>query len=175
MEKTHEIILNNKATYEAIGELCNGNCEPVANDEGKIFSSINDAASYAGVLPQNMWRHLNTRPKPIKGHVYFYVKKRDESFGRIMKCLSEMSVDVERRKADEEDARKWRAYQAEQEAIRKEKEKREADIVKAAAKVERRKEILEKLKEKAALAERRVIEAEMELEALLDQDQQVVA
>lgn len=189
MKNIHEITLTNKATYEAIGELCFGNCEPVANDEGKVFTSIIDAAKYAGVLPQNMWRHLNTdakKPRPLKGHVYFYVKKRDESFGRVMRCLSEMSAEAERRKADEEDALKWRAYQAEQEAKRiaeekrleaerKAKEKYESDVAKAVAKVERRREIHKRLQDKTEVAERRVIEAEMELEALLDQNQQEVA
>lgn len=185
----HEITLTNNATYEAIGELCNGNCEPVANDKGMLFSSIIDAAKYAGVIPSTMWYHLNSdakKPRPIKGDIYFYVKKRDESFGRVMKCLSEKSAEVERRKADEEDARKWRAYQAEQEAKRlaeekriederKAKEKYERDVARAIAKVENRKEIHKRLQEKTSVAERRVIEAEMELEALLDMNQQVVA
>lgn len=187
MKNIHEITLTNKATYEAIGELCSGNCEPVANDEGYVFSSIVDAARYAGVSPQNMWNHLNSpSSKTCKGHVYFYVRKRDESFGRIMKRLSEVNADAERRKADEEDARKWREYQAEQEAKRiaeekrleaerKAKEKYKSDVAKAVAKVERRKEIHKRLQDKTEVAERRVIEAEMELEALLDQNQQEVA
>lgn len=135
MKNIHEITLTNKATYEAIGELCSGNCEPVANDEGYVFSSIVDAARYAGVSPQNMWNHLNSpSSKTCKGHVYFYVRKRDESFGRIMKRLSEVNADAERRK-----------------------------------------EIHKRLQDKTEVAERRVIEAEMELEALLDQNEQEVA
>lgn len=184
MKNIHEITITNKATFEAIGNLCNGNCEPVANDEGLIFTSIIDAANHAGVLPQNMWRHLNTKKiKPIKGHVYFYLMKDgSESFGRIMKCMSKMSIDVEQRKADEEDARKWREYQAEQEAKRLAEERRlEAERLakekwlekkaKAEAKLERRTEICEHLAAKLANAEKRKMQAEMELEALLDREE----
>lgn len=177
MEKTHEIILNNKATYEAIGDLNSGHCKPVANDEGKKFTSVTDAAKYAGVSPQNMWHHLNGNHRTCKGHVYFYIDKRDESFDRVMNRLSEVSAEVERRKADEDDARKWREYQAEQEAIRRAEEKRiaderkakemyEANVQKAINKIERRHKMLERAKQQVNDIINRIMEAEKEYEAL---------
>ena len=192
MKNIHEITIINEATYEAIGELCNGNCEPIANDEGLVFTSIIDAAKHAGVLPQNMWRHLNEKKvKPIKGHVYFYAKKNGKSFGRVMKCLSDMSADAERykadaeqRKADAEDARKWREYQAEMEAKRIAEEKRlEAErkakeklnelITKAEERVARRTAIYDRLVSQLAKAEQRKMQAEIELEALLDRKEEM--
>ena len=177
MEKTHEIILNNKATYEAIGELNSGHCKPIGNDEGKRFTSVADAAKYAGVSPQNMSHHLRGRSRTVHGHTYFYIDKRDESFDRIMNRLSEVSAENKRRKVDEEDARKWREYQAEQEAIRKAEEKRlederkakemyEANVQKAANKIERRHKMCERLKQQLDEAYRRAMEAEKEYEAL---------
>lgn len=178
MEKTHEIILNNKSTYEAVGELSSGHCEPVANDEGMMFTSITDAAKYAGVTPQNMWKHLQPNgPRTCKGHVYFYIKKRDESFGRVMSRLAETTAEIRRRKDDEEDARKWREYQAEQEAIRKAEEKRiadelkakemyEANVAKVAARIERRYKMRERTIQQLNDIDRRIIEAEQEYEAL---------
>ena len=177
MEKTHEIILNEKSTYEAIGELNSGHCKPVANDEGKRFTSVTDAAKYAGVSPQNMWNHLNGNHRTCKGHVYFYIDKRDESFDRVMNRLSEVNAEVERRKADEEDARKWREYQAEQEAIRKAEEKRiaderkaqemyEANVQKAISKIQRRHKMCVRIEQQLNDARNRAMEAEKEYEAL---------
>lgn len=177
MKKTTK-ILNNKSTYEAIGKLNGGNCRPVANDEGKRFTSMTDAAEYAGVSPQNMWNHLQpSGPRTCKGHVYFYIDKRDESFDTVMKRLAETTAENERRKADEEDARKWREYQAELERKRKEEEARieaerkakedyEKAVAKAVAKIERRCEIYERISQKLNEARARVTEAEKEYEAL---------
>ena len=185
--KKHEIILSNKTTCEAIGEFNSGHCRHVGDDEGNVFTSILDAAKKAGVTPQYMWKCLQPDgPRTCKGHVYFYIDKRDESFGKVMSRLAETTAEVERRKADEDDARKWRAYQAEQEAIRKAeekrleeerkaKEKRESDIEKAKARLERRTKMCERLSTQLAQAERHKMEAEMELEALLDNNEQNVA
>lgn len=182
MKKTHEIILNNKSTYVAIGELNSGNCKRVANDEGYIFTSMTDAAKHAGVAVQNMWHHLQPNgPRTCKGHVYWYVDKRDESFGRVMNRLAETTAENERRKADEEDARKWREYQAEQERIRKaeeerlenerkEKEKRDKEKAKADAKVERCQTIRDRIAAQLAEAERNLMTAQMEREALDDEE-----
>lgn len=177
MEKTHEIILNNKATYEAIGEHNSNHCKPVFNDEGKRFSSVIDAAKYAGVTPGTMCGHLRGKCRTCNGHVYFYVNKRDESFDLIMSRLSEVSAEMERRKADEDDARKWREYQAEQEAIRKAEEKRiaderkakemyEANVQKAINKIQRRHKMLERAKQQVNDINNRIMEAEKEYEAL---------
>ena len=183
----HTIILNEETTFEAIGKVTSGNCEPIGNDEGKCFTSIKDAAEYAGVSPQCMWNHLQPNgTKTCRGHVYFYIKKRDKSFDKVMKQLTKATAEVQRRKADEEDARKWREYQAAQEAIRREEEKRLEAIRKAEEK--RQKEIA-KLQERIAKYEadaekaktkweesiNAMNNAQMELENLMDNNQQEVA
>ena len=182
MKKTHRITLTNETTYTAIGELNSGHCRQVGNDKGEVFTSIIDAAKAAGVTQQYMWRCLQPDgPRTCKGHVYFYVDKRDESFDRVMSRLNEVSAENESRKADAEDARKWREYQAELEAIRKAEEKRLADELKAKAdheaaitkaqdRVTRRKAICERLEAKLADAQKRLMEAEIELETLMDMD-----
>lgn len=177
--KKHEITLNNKSTYEAIGEYNSGNCRRIANDKGDVFTSIKDAAAYAGTSPQYMWNCLqpNTRRK-CKGHLYFYVDNRDESFDVVMNRLAETTAEIERRKADEEDARKWREYQAEQERIRKAEEKRIADELKAKREHEARIEkarnkmmkyatICDNLEQKLKEAIQNRIEAEKEFEDLI--------
>lgn len=178
----HTITLNEESTYEAIGKTSGGNCEPIGNDEGKCFTSMKDAAEYAGVSPQYMWNHLQPHgTKTCRGHVYFYINKRDQSFDKVMKQLTKTTAEVQRRKADEEDARKWREYQAEQERIRKAEEKRLEDERKAE---ERRQNEIAKLRNRIAKANERaeqynakwvaaVNEAndlERELEALLDKE-----
>lgn len=176
--KKHEIILTNKATCEAIGEFNSGHCKHVGDDEGNVFTSILDAAKKAGVTPQYMWKCLQPDgPRTCKGHVYFYIDKRDESFGKVMSRLAETTAEVERRRADEDDARKWRAYQAEQEAKRKAEEKRlederkarekyETDVQKAIDKIERRTKMYERINQQYNAAQERLMEAEKEYEAL---------
>lgn len=113
----------------------------------------------------------------MQRHVYWYVDKRDENFDRVMSRLSEVSAEAERRRADEEDARKWREYQAALEAARKAEEKRiederkakemhEANIQKAIARIQRRHKMLERAKQQVNDINNRIMEAEKEYEAL---------
>lgn len=178
MEMTHEITMSTKTTCEATGKYHSGHCRPVANDEGKRFTSIKDAAEYAGVMPQNMWRHLQPNgPRTCKGHMYFYIDNRDESFEVVMNRLAEITAENERHKADEEDARKWREYKAEQERIRKEEEARleaerkakeeyEAKKRKLEDKILRRRKVSDRMNQGWSNAIARQMEAEKEYEEL---------
>ena len=167
----HTITLNEESTYEAIGKTSGGNCEPIGNDEGKCFTSMKDAAEYAGVSPQYMWQCLQPNgPRTCHGHVYFYIKKRDKSFDKVMKQLAKTTAEVQRRKADEEDARKWREYQAEQEAIRKAEERRQNEITKLRNRIAKANERAEQYNAKWIASVNEANRLERELEALLDKE-----
>lgn len=145
--ETTKIIINNEATCEATGELNSGNCKPVFNDEGKKFTSVTDAAKYAGVTTSTMSSCLNGRHRTCNGHAYFFMSHRDEVFDLITRRLAEVTAENEQRKADEEDARKWREQEAEKERKRKEDEARLEAERKAAEKFEQdRQKIIDKIK-----------------------------
>lgn len=167
----HTITLNEESTYEAIGKTSGGNCEPIGDDQGNCFTSIKDAAEYAGVTSPYMWSHLQPDgPKTCRGHVYFYIRKRDQSFDKVMKQLAKTTAEVQRRKADEEDARKWREYQAKQEAIRKAEERRQNEIEKLKNRIAKTKERAEQYNAKWTAAVNEVYHLERELEELLDKE-----
>ena len=70
-------------------------------------------------------------------------------------------------------AKKWQEYQAEQEAIRIAEEKRQAGIAKADAKVERCQTIRDRIAAQLAEAERNLMTAQIEREALDDEGEEV--
>lgn len=163
------ITIHNEATIKAEGKRNSKNCKPVICIEtGEIFTSATDAAEKMGVHYSAMSAVCLGKVRTCKGMHFCYMNAALENLDAVMNRLRETS-------AMEDDARKWRAYQAEQEAKRKAEEKYEADVQKAKDKVARRTEICERLASELARAEQRKMEAEMELEALLDNNQQEVA
>lgn len=163
------ITIQNEATINAEGKRNSKNCKPVICIEtGEVFTSATDAAEKVGVHYSMMSSVCLGKVRTCKGMHFCYMNAALENLDAVMNRLRETS-------AMEDDARKWRAYQAEQEAIRKAKEKYEADVQKAKDKVARRTEICERLASELARAEQRKMEAEIELEALLDNNQQEVA
>lgn len=170
MEKT--VNIQNYANINAKGEVNSRHCKPViCLETGDVFTSVADAAKAIGCYGPDMSSHLTGKKRAIKGKHFCYLSRATESLDMIVTRLRETS-------SMEEDARKWRAYQAEQEAIRKAEEKRIADerkakeeyeaaVEKAKAKVERRKVMCERLQAQMTSAEKRLMEAEMELEALI--------
>lgn len=169
MEKT--INIHNYADINANGEMNSRHCKPVICIEtGEVFTSVGDAAKAIGCFPNDLSSHLTGKRRSIKGKHFCYLSRATESLDVIMSRLRETS-------AMEEDARKWRAYQAEQEAIRKAEEKRiederkakekyEADVAKAKAKVQRYAVICDRLQAQLTKAESCLENAEMALEAL---------
>lgn len=163
------INIHNEANIKAEGKLNSKHCKPViCLETGEVFTSVTDAAEKMGMSCNNLSSHLTGKRRSFAGKHFCYLSNATESLDAIVSRLRETST-------MEEDARKWRAYQAEQEEIRKAKEKHEADVKKAEDKLARRTEICERLANELARAEQRKMEAEMELEALMDNTQQNVA
>lgn len=169
MEKT--INIQNEANIGAEGKLNSKHCKPViCLETGEVFTSITDAAEKAGGAVQNLSTHLTGKRRNFLGKHYCYLSRATESLDAIVSRLRETS-------AMEEDARKWRAYQAEQEAARKAEEKRlederkakakyEEDVSRAVSKIERRSKICARLEQQWQEAVSRLMEAEKEYEAL---------
>ena len=170
MEKT-TINIQNEANVNAIGTHVHHSSKPVICIEtGEVFVSMTDAAEKIGVHITHISKHLCGRARTVKGKHYCYLSRSVESLDVLMNRLRETS-------AMEEDARKWREYQAEQEAIRKAEEKRledarkakeayEANVQKAINKIERRHKICSRLEQQYNEAIARAMEAEKEYEAL---------
>ena len=161
------INIHGKADIHAEGNLNTKHCKPViCVDTGEVFTSMTDAAEAAGVSVSNMSSHLTGRYRTVKGKHYCYLSRVNESLDAIVTRLRETA-------AVEDDAKKWQAYQAEQEAIRKAEEKRQAEIAKADAKVERCQTIRDRIAAQLAEAENNLMTAEKELEAIEDAEMEV--
>ena len=172
MKKT--INIQNEANIKAEGKLSCHRCKPVICIEtGEVFTSATDAAEKAGMTLTAMSNHLVGKTRAAKGKHYCYLSRATENLDAIVTRLRETS-------AVEDDARKWREYQAEQEAIRiaeekrleeerKAEEKRKAEIAKADAKVERCQTIRDRIAAQLAEAERNLMAAQIEREALDDE------
>ena len=161
MKKT-TINIQNEANIKAEGKLSGGNCKPVVClDTGDVYTSCMDAAAAAGVHFTAMSSHLRGKTRTVHGKRYMYLSRVSEGLDAIVTRLRETA-------AVEADAKKWQAYQAEQEAIRKAKEKHDADIAKADEKIAKCTEIRDRLIAQLAEAERNLMQAEIEREALDD-------
>lgn len=177
MKKT-TINIQNEANIKAEGKFNSKHCKPVICIEtGEVFTSVNDAASAAGCYAPDMSAHLSGRKRAIKGKHYCFLSRVNESLDAIVTRLRETA-------AVESAAKKWMAYEAEQEAIRKAeeeriaeerkaKEKHDADVAKAKDKVARRQAIRDRIAAQLADADRKLIEAKKELEALEDNNKEV--
>lgn len=181
MEKTYNTKINTQkeANFTAKGEHTNGNSIPVVCvTTGEVYTSIIDAANGADTHVNYMSKRLREEDMPIiKGNRYCYLSRLMESANMVLTCLRDTNKEVELRKADEDDARKWREYEAEQERIRKEEEARikaerkakeeyEAKKQKLEDKILRRRKVSDRIKQGWDNAIARQMEAEKEYEAL---------
>lgn len=178
MKKT--INIQNEANIQAEGKHDQKNAKAVVCIEtGEVYASVTDAAEKIGVHITTISAVCHGKCRTVKGKHYCYLSRVNESLDAIVTRLRETS-------AIEEDAKRWQAYQAEQEAIRQEEERirreeeeriaaerkaREellAKIEKATAKVARRAVVRDNKAAEMRMAEERLMEAERELEALQD-------
>ena len=162
MKKT--INMQHEANIQAEGKLNSKHCKPIICIEtGEVFSSVTDAAECAEVTMTMMSGHLGGYYRSVKGKHYCYLSRVNESLNTILTRLRETS-------AVEEDAKKWRAYEAEQEVKRIAEQKRQDAINKAKEKVARAQGIHDTLAAKYREALNTLAQAQMELEALEDKE-----
>ena len=162
MKKT--INMQHEANIQAEGKLNSKHCKPIICIEtGEVFSSVTDAAECAEVTMTMMSGHLGGYYRSVKGKHYCYLSRVNESLNTILTRLRETS-------AVEEDAKKWRAYEAEQEVKRIAEQKRQDAIAKAKEKVARAQGIHDTLAAKYREALNTLAQAQRELEALEDKE-----
>lgn len=162
MKKT--INMQHEANIQAEGKLSGRKCKPViCLETGEVFSSMTDAAEYTEVTTATMSNHLTGRYRSIRGKHYCYLSRVNESLDTILARLRETA-------AIEEDAKKWKAYEAEQEAKRIAEQKRQEAIAKAKEKVARAQGIHDTLAAKYREALNTLAQAQRELEALEDKE-----
>ena len=143
--KKQTINIHREAIINAIGKYNSGHCKPaVCLETGDIYSSIKDAANKAEVSYSLMNGHLHGKFKSVKGKHYRYLSDVLDDPNIMFTNQRKYYAQVV---ADADDARKWREYQAqkaaEEEAERKRleeeriaKEKHDAAVAKAEAKVQ---------------------------------------
>ena len=162
MKKT--INMQHEANIQAEGKLNSKHCKPIICIEtGEVFSSVTDAAECAEVTMTMMSGHLGGYYRSVKGKHYCYLSRVNESLNTILTRLRETS-------AVEEDAKKWRAYEAEQEVKRIAEQKHQDAINKAKEKVARAQGIHDTLAAKYREALNTLAQAQRELEALEDNE-----
>ena len=162
MKKT--INMQHEANIQAEGKLSGRKCKPViCLETGEVFSSMTDAAEYTEVTTATMSNHLTGSYRSVKGKHYCYLSRVSESLDTILARLRETA-------AIEEDAKKWKVYEAEQEAKRIAEQKRQEAIAKAKEKVARAQGIHDTLAAKYREALNTLAQAQRELEALEDKE-----
>ena len=171
------INIQHEANIKAKGEHTQKNAKAVICIEtGEVYASAMDAAAQVGAHITTISAVCLGKIRTYKGKHYCYLSRVNENLDSIVTRLRETS-------AVEEDAKKWQAYQAEQEAIRKAEEerleairraeeKRQAEIAKADAKVAKCTEIRDRLAAQLEEAERNLMNAEIEREALDDEGEE---
>lgn len=156
-----KINIQNEANINAKGEHTQKAAKPViCIDTGEVFASTTDAAEAAGVHITTMSSACLGKIRTANGKRYCYLSRVTESLDSIVTRLRETA-------AVEEDAKRWKAYQAEQEAIRKAEEKRQAEIAKAREKVAQLSEAAQKHEELWHKTMGELVEAEQHLESLM--------
>jgi hypothetical protein len=151
-------IHGEKKTITAIGKFNSGHTKPVVRKEdGKVFSSITDAAANVGVAASYLSKHLIHPDKitHVKGSHYCYLKdlldNPDEMLIQLRRTSADKEALITRALNDAEDARKWREHLAQQDKQAEEKaKKQEADRIAA----EKRQKEIDKLEAKVKRAER---------------------
>lgn len=154
-------------TQKAKATKINGNCKGVrCTTDGSYYYAVKEAASKANVTFQAMSYAIRHK-KPCKGKMYRFESETETNMMEMASNLGEYRAK----------AAMWDAYQAELkaeeerlEAIRKAKEKHDAEVAKKQDEVARLRASAERLNAKAKEADDKLMRAEIELEALLDKE-----
>ena len=170
------VNIQNEANVKAKGKLNGGNCDAtIILENGMVFTSQTDLAEYLGVSPAAVSSTICGRQRTCKGYHLVSVARMAEGMDVLLTRLRETA-------AVEEDAKRWKAYQAEQEAIRqaeakrleeerKAEEKRQAEIASAKAKVARLNEAAQKYETLWNQTMKDLIAAEQHLESLVGNEE----
>lgn len=161
----HEANITAKGTHTQ-----KNNKSVICLETGEVWASVLDTADGIGCSPSNLINHLQGKQRSCKGKHYCYLSRVNESLDAIVTRLRETS-------AIEEDAKKWQAYKAEQDAIakaeakrleeaRKAEEKRQAEIAKLQEKRANLNAKAEEYNNKWNETVSAIVEVEMALEAL---------
>ena len=155
-----EIIINDYATINGNGEHTGGATKPViCIDTGMVYTSCTDAAKANGVSLNAMSQCCIGNIKRVKGKRFCYLSK-------VASHLDEMTARIQQLSEMEAKAKAYEVLMAEQEKARREKEKHDAAIAKAEAKVARREEISRRKHAEANKADELLNEAKVELDIL---------
>lgn len=110
--------IHNETNINAKGNHVNGPCKPVlCIDTGEVFTSMTDAAEQYGTTIYSISNAVRGAQKTASGKRFCYLCRANENIEALTNRINELN-------ADAEDARRWREYQAEQEAIRRAEEER---------------------------------------------------
>lgn len=183
------IIINEKATIKANGNLYSGHCKPIICIEtGDVYTSVTDAAEAFGTCVSNMCACLTGKTCTVRGKHFCYVSKANESLDAIVARLRETSKMEEKAKmwdamiAEQEAARKAEEKRLEEarkeeerriEEARKAEEKRIADLARAAARKQRQQELYERAVAKANEMLEAIAETDMEIANLKGKEEEV--
>lgn len=178
--------IHNEANINAKGIHTQRSHKPViCIDTGEVFASMTDAAEHMGVKVDSISQHIRGKIKTVKGKRFCLVSRATENLDILTNQINKLNADVE-------DARKWREYQAEQEAIRKAEEERiraeqerlaaierakaerEERKRKLEAKMERRQRIIERLEAELQRARERHAETVNELSSMCTEEEEDV-
>lgn len=169
------INISTNTNIKANGIHTNGNCKAVlCTDNGKVYTSITDAAMDVGATPCNMSNCVRGKQKTCKGKHFVFLSKANECLPQMAERLSEMemfrakALAYDKLMAEQEAERQ--AEEKRQEVLRKAKEDHEKAITKAKNKVASRQTIRDRLVVQLAKADQCLMEAEIELEALMDEE-----
>jgi predicted RNase H-like nuclease (RuvC/YqgF family) len=107
--------IHNETNINANGTRTQRNCKPViCIDTGEVFSSVTDAAEHFGSTVYSISNCVRGVQKTAQGKRFCFLSKATENLGELTSQIAQLS----------EDARRWREYQAAQDAIRREEEER---------------------------------------------------
>lgn len=160
--------IHNETNINAKGIHVTGPNKPViCIDTGEVFASMTDAAKQYSTTICSISNAVRGAQKTAAGKRFCYLSRVTENIEALTNRITQLN-------ADAEDARRWREYQAEQEAIRRaeeeriraeeerirkeqeriEREQREyaAKVAKLSDKLARRNRIVEKLQAELAQA-----------------------
>ena len=88
-----KINIQNEADIKAEGQFTSKRCKPViCVDNGKVFTSMLDAADYAGVANPSMVAHLQGKTRTCGGKHFCYLSRVTENLDAIVTRLRETAA-----------------------------------------------------------------------------------